>query len=84
MRQRLLIDDLLPTRVVASAEGGVAICFMNDDKYADIEFLKPPSTTVALHDFRPAHDPLPKNYAHSEIRVYRGNQRVPRGLIGAC
>ena len=39
MLEQLLIDELPPTRVVASAEGGVAICFVNGDKYADIEFL---------------------------------------------
>jgi hypothetical protein len=39
MLRQLLIDSLLPTRVVASAEGGVAICFITGDKYADIEFL---------------------------------------------
>jgi hypothetical protein len=31
--------DLLPSSVVASAEGGVAICFINNDKYSDIECL---------------------------------------------
>lgn len=30
-------DSLIPTRVVASAEGGVAICFVDGNKYADIE-----------------------------------------------
>ena len=39
MLDQLLVDELLPTRVVASAEGGVAICFVNGDNYADIEFL---------------------------------------------
>jgi hypothetical protein len=28
-----------PTRVVASAEGGVGVCFVMGDNYADIEFL---------------------------------------------
>lgn len=37
--QQLAYDELLPTNVVASAEGGVAICFVVDDKYADIECL---------------------------------------------
>jgi hypothetical protein len=39
MLEQLLADELPPTRVVASAEGGVAICFVNGDKYADVEFL---------------------------------------------
>lgn len=39
MLQRLQRERLLPTRVVASAEGGVAICFIDGNKYADVEFL---------------------------------------------
>lgn len=35
--QKLEDDMVLPSRVVASAEGGVAICFMNGGSYADIE-----------------------------------------------
>jgi len=35
----LQANRIVPTRVVASAEGGVAICFVNGDKYADVEFL---------------------------------------------
>ena len=34
---QLANDGLVPTKVVASAEGGVAICFVAGDKYADIE-----------------------------------------------
>jgi hypothetical protein len=37
--QKLEIDALVPTRVVASAEGGVAICFVDGDNYSDIEIL---------------------------------------------
>lgn len=39
MLDQLSTDELVPARVVASAEGGVAICFINGNKYADIEFL---------------------------------------------
>jgi len=39
MLGQLHADRFLPTRIVASAEGGVAICFSKDNKYADIEFL---------------------------------------------
>jgi len=35
--QQFLHDNFLPTRVVASAEGGVAICFVHGDKYSDVE-----------------------------------------------
>jgi hypothetical protein len=31
--------QLLPSKVVASAEGGVAICFASQEKYADVECL---------------------------------------------
>ena len=39
MLQQLQADQIVPTRIVASAEGGIAICFVSDDKYADVEFL---------------------------------------------
>jgi hypothetical protein len=35
--QQLAKDELVPTKIVASAEGGVAICFVSGEKYADIE-----------------------------------------------
>lgn len=34
---RLFACDVLPARVIASAEGGVAVCFVDGDRYADIE-----------------------------------------------
>lgn len=37
--QQLELDDVLPTRVVASVEGGIGICFVDGNKYADIECL---------------------------------------------
>ena len=37
--QRLKDSDFPPTRVVASAQGGVAFCFLKGKKYADIECL---------------------------------------------
>ena len=37
--QQLQGDNLLPTRAVASAEGGIGICFVDGTKYADIECL---------------------------------------------
>jgi len=37
--EQLQTENLLPARVVASAEGGVALCFVRGDKYADIETL---------------------------------------------
>ncbi len=35
----LAYADENPTRVIASAEGGIAICFSNGERYADIECL---------------------------------------------
>jgi len=32
-------SSVLPTRIVASGEGGIAICFIHGDNYADIECL---------------------------------------------
>ena len=37
--QQLKNDELPPTRIVASAEGGIAFCFLSSKKYADIECL---------------------------------------------
>ena len=37
--QQLQAESLSPTRVVASAEGGIAVCFVDGSKYADIECL---------------------------------------------
>jgi hypothetical protein len=37
--QQLQEDEFPPTRVVAAMEGGVAICFVYEDKYADLESL---------------------------------------------
>jgi hypothetical protein len=37
--QYLLRIEFVPSRVVASAEGGVAICFLRCDMYSDIECL---------------------------------------------
>jgi len=37
--EQLQKDELSPSKTVASAEGGVAFCFVAGDKYADIECL---------------------------------------------
>jgi hypothetical protein len=37
--QQLETESLEPTRIVASADGGVAICIVNGEKYSDIECL---------------------------------------------
>ena len=37
--QQFEIENMEPTQVVASVEGGVAICFVSGNKYSDIECL---------------------------------------------
>jgi len=37
--EELFKVEFVPNKIVASAEGGVAICFVSGDKYADIECL---------------------------------------------
>jgi hypothetical protein len=52
-----LLQDrfFLPTKIVASSEGGVAICFIKDDRYADIEFLNTGETLAVT--YRGAEEP---------------------------
>jgi hypothetical protein len=42
-------QSLLPTKVVASSEGGVAICFIEGDRYADIECLNTNETLAVTY-----------------------------------
>jgi hypothetical protein len=35
-----------------------------------------PNKDAKYHDFKPAHDPLPQNYSHCEIRVSKNGVRV--------
>ncbi len=42
-------SSLLPTKVVASSEGGVAICFIEGDRYADIECLNTNETLAVTY-----------------------------------
>jgi hypothetical protein len=44
-----------PTKVVPSSEGGVAICFIRDDRYADIEFLN--TGEILAVTYRGAEEP---------------------------
>lgn len=37
--QQFWREEMVPDRVVASAEGGIAICFINGNKYGDLECL---------------------------------------------
>jgi len=42
--------SFMPTRIVASVEGGVAICFVSKDKYADIECFNSGEILAATSD----------------------------------
>lgn len=50
--QQLEADDLMPTRVVASAEGGVGICFIDGIRYADIECLNSGTILAVISNTR--------------------------------
>jgi hypothetical protein len=47
---KFALYNIPPTRVVASAEGGTAICFVDGNKYADIESLNSGVILGALSD----------------------------------
>ncbi|MGO9400576.1 MAG: hypothetical protein ACLP19_22450 [Xanthobacteraceae bacterium] len=49
---QLQSDKLLPTKVVASAEGGVGLCFVDGIKYADIECLNSGTILGVISDKR--------------------------------
>ena len=42
----------------------------------NLPIAQPPGTPVLPHAFRPEHVPCPENYSHTEIWIYRANQRV--------
>jgi hypothetical protein len=72
--QRLRENELPPTRVVASAQGGVAICFLKGKKYADIECL---NTGAILGIISDEHDrpvaweigPDPDRISQASVRI---------------
>jgi hypothetical protein len=44
----------------------------------NLPVAQPPGTPVAPHAFRPQHVPLPENYSHTEIWVYKADERLRR------
>ena len=46
---RLESRSLLPARIVPSAEGGIGFCFLEEDKYADIECLNSNETLAVKY-----------------------------------
>ena len=43
-------EGLLPNRIIASGEGGIAFCFMRGDGYADIELLNSGECLATIED----------------------------------
>ena len=43
-------QELVPDRIVASGEGGVALCFLRGDKVADVEFLNNGENLASIED----------------------------------
>lgn len=72
--RQLKYDMLLPSRVVASAEGGVAICFRTGDKYADIECFNDGAILCAISNDRDKPiiweiEPVASNLARASARI---------------
>jgi hypothetical protein len=68
--------DLPPSRVVASAQGGVAFCFLTGKKYADIECLNDGTILGLLSDGRdrPAAWAIgsdPNSISEASLRIQR-------------
>lgn len=82
--RQLETEALEPTRVVASAEGGVGLCFVDGDKYADIECLNSGEIlgVVSNRRDRPAVwkiEPDASGFANAaaRIRAFIGNMSAP-------
>jgi hypothetical protein len=43
-------NGMIPDRIVASGEGGVALCFLRDDNLADVEFLNSGENLASVED----------------------------------
>jgi len=76
--QQLQEDEVAPSRVVASAEGGIAICFVLGDKYADLEFL---NTGEVLGVTTSRHDrPVVWEIGEGSDKFARASARISRFL----
>lgn len=72
--QKLESYDLPPTKVVASAEGGAAVCLVSGSRYADIESLNTGAILGVLSDKRNRPfvweiEPSPRGIAQAVIRI---------------
>jgi hypothetical protein len=72
--QQLEVDRFLPTRVTASAEGGIAICFVDGEKYADLEFLNTGEILGVISNRRDR--PVAWEIKHSSRELARAAARI--------
>ena len=80
---QLMQDMVTPTQVVASAEGGVAICFVRGEKYADIECLNDGTILGVTSNRRDRPmvweiDPRSGGFALASSRIRRFLDGTPR------
>lgn len=72
--QQFRSDRFPPTRVTASAEGGIAICFVDGEKYADVEFLNAGDILGVVSNRRDR--PLAWEIKHSSRSLARAAARI--------
>lgn len=77
---QLQADGLLPSRVVASAEGGVGLCFVDGIKYADIECLNSGTILGVISDKRTR--PVVWEVDQSAGGIARASERI-REFVGS-
>lgn len=71
---RLEIDGLDPVKITSAADGGVAICFANREKYSDIEFLNSGDVLGVISNRRDHPivweiEPSPSGFAQALARI---------------
>jgi hypothetical protein len=72
---------ILPTKIVASAEGGVASCFVVGNKYADIECLNSEAILGVLSDKR--NQPFVWEIEPNSRGITRAVERVREFIYGS-
>ena len=78
--QRFFDQDVPPARVVASAEGGAALCFIDGNKYADIESLNTGGDS-RCHFLTQRNKPVAWEIEPSEIGIARAVERVRNFIV---
>jgi hypothetical protein len=79
--QQLQSDDCRPTRVVASAEGGVGICFVDGIRYADIECLN--SGTILGVTSDKSSRPVVWEIEQSARGLERASERIRKFILAS-